>query len=166
MQPQLHADGLFPVQPFQQRHHLRPKAVRPGADGQPHDVLRGHGLPIEGFQSGNRGVGVGKGLKIGDVFAALILGGHPGPGLFQLGGDAAAVRAEVAAAPAGAENTAPGIQCAVPVGAGEACVDGKPVDLAAEAGAVGFIGSYHKNHRCYHTSFPGEKQERAFVNER
>ena len=40
LQPQLHGDGLDLVQPGEQRDHILPQAVRPGTDGQPHNVLR------------------------------------------------------------------------------------------------------------------------------
>ena len=59
-----------------------------------------------------------------NIFATFVFGGHPGLGLFQLGGDAAAVRAEVAAAPAGAEDAAPGVQGAVPVGTAHMGIQG------------------------------------------
>ena len=43
LQPQLHPHGLDPVEPSQERHHLIGQAVRPGTDGEAHDLLRLHG---------------------------------------------------------------------------------------------------------------------------
>ena len=123
LQAQLHGNGLDPVDLGQQFQHVVSQAVGPGADGKAHDVLRGNGFEIQPAQGFRRGVGVGKGLKIGDVFAALILGADPLLGPFQLDGDGIrAALGELAAA--GAEDAAPNAQSPVPVGTGKAAVQG------------------------------------------
>ena len=74
-------------------------------------------------------VGVGEGLKVGDVFCALPgLGGHPLSGGCQLGGDIPRFCESPGAV---AENAAADAQRSVPVGAGAAGGQSQLVHLAA-----------------------------------
>ena len=78
------------------------------------------------------GVGVGKCLEVGYVLAGFYFRGYPRFCFFQLLAYAAAAFCKFPAAMAAAEDTATGAQSAIPVRAGEACIDRKLVDLAAE----------------------------------
>ena len=67
LEAQLHPYRLFLVQPGKENHSLIRQTVGPGADGQGADLRQGDGLCKQGFQIGERGVGVGVGLEIGDI---------------------------------------------------------------------------------------------------
>ena len=131
LQSQFHGYGLAGVDLFQKGDHRIPQAVRPGSDGKADDFFRGDGLKIQLPQRFHRGIGVGKGLKIGDVFAAFVFGGDPGLCPLQLRRDGLGA-ADRKFAAAGAEDAATGTQGAVPVGAGESAVQRQFIDLAAE----------------------------------
>jgi len=79
-----------------------------------------------------RAVCIGKGLKIGDVLAVLVLKSHPGLGPFQLCGDGASLLGKISAAAAGAKDAPAVTQSAIPVRAGKSAINGKFIHLAAE----------------------------------
>jgi len=108
-------------------------AVRPGADGQPDHRRVGHGRVIELPEPVQRGVGVGKGLEIGDKPPGLIPLGHcrfaPADlvGYRQAPGEVPGPRSPIVAIDTPARPDGP-----VPVGTGEAGVDGDLLDPASE----------------------------------
>ena len=77
-------------------------------------------------------IGVGVTLEIGDVAALPFFSVQAGLGAGQLGGDVSGLGKGPGSV---AEEAAPGIQGAVPVGAAAAGGEGELVDLAAEAAA-------------------------------
>ena len=137
LQAQFHSDRFDPVQFGQQGDHILRQAVRPGTHGQAHDILRrqsgGEFLP----QDFHRGIGVGEGLEVRDVFAAFVFGADPGFCLFQLGGNGTVFPGgKFSAAGGGAEYAAAETHPAVPVGAGETAVDGQFIYFAAKFGPI------------------------------
>ena len=123
---------------------ILPQTVRPGADGQPNDVLRGNGFQVELTQPFHRSIGVGEGLEVGNELSFFYLCADPGLSPFQLEGDRIhSALCKFPTAEAGAEDTAPGSNGAIPVGAGKACIQGQLVDLAAVFFPVVFIQRPH-----------------------
>ena len=107
----------------QQFQHLRPQAVRTGGDGQGNHLLRGNGLGEKMVQICHGSIGVGKTLKVGDVFFTMVLSGDARLGLGQLDCNVSAVGSgKVAAARFPAEEAATGPQRAIPVGTGHTAV--------------------------------------------
>ena len=49
LQAQLQPHGLDPLQPAQHGQNVLPQTVRPGAQGQSHDLLPGEGVSIQGL---------------------------------------------------------------------------------------------------------------------
>ena len=80
----------------------------------------------------HRGVGVGKILKIGNVFAVFDLGGNSCFGGFDLGIDRLAALGEGTAAVGSTEAAAPCTDGAVPIGTGHTAVQRQLVNLAAK----------------------------------
>ena len=134
LKPQLHPDGLNPVEPGEKIDDLFTQTVRSGAYGQGDYFLTGNGGGVKLPQPLYRGVGAGEALKIGDEAFGRAFSRHKALCFFdgvrhiRPGADG-----KIPAAPAGAENTAAGANGAVPVRAAEASVQRKPVHLAAEA---------------------------------
>ena len=135
LKAQLHRDGLSPVQLPKHLHHFLRKAVRPGADGDPQDVLLRHGLRKDLPKPRHRSIGIGEGLKIPDVAsqallrklalhqglcpADLLLHRQPGRS------------GKVPGASGTAEDASPLPQGPVPVGTGAAGLQGQAIDLSA-----------------------------------
>ena len=71
LQPELHPDRLDPVQIREHLHDLSVQAVRPGGDGQDHDLRPPDDFRIELPQSARVPVGICERLKIGDIFPVL-----------------------------------------------------------------------------------------------
>ena len=132
LQAQFDGNRLDCIDLPEQLHRFLGQAIRPGADGKSYDIVRGDGLQIPPTQGLNGGIGIGKRLEISDIFAAFALGFNTFFRLFQLLRDAAPLFGEFSAAVAGTENAAAVAQCAIPVGTGEACVDGQLIDLATK----------------------------------
>ena len=88
-------------------------------------------LFVDTGQIGRIPVGVGKGLKIGNVLVAGMFGAKSGQSLCQLLIDLIATGSEFAAATGRAENTASVIQSTVPVGTGETGIQGDFINFAA-----------------------------------
>ena len=110
-------------------------------DAQSHDVLRGDGGIKQCFQPLHRGIGVGEGLKIGNVFSVLDLSCHPLFCRFQLGSNVRPAFGKLATTQRGAKNAATKGNAAVPVGAGKAAVQREFIYFAAEFFPVVSIGS-------------------------
>ena len=75
------------VELCQNIQHLFIQAVWPGCDRKDADIRMGNCLLIHGPQTFRRGIGIGIGLEIGDVSAALIFGGGLSLTLLNLPGD-------------------------------------------------------------------------------
>ena len=148
LKPQFHADIFFPSQPGEQCNGFLRQTVRPGSDCQTHDILRFHRRPEHGFHPLNRGIGIGKGLEIGDVFSAGAFFLHPLLRLGKLVRHAFPRGGELSAARAGAEPASADAQSPIPVGAGEAAVQRQLIDLAAKTLLVILIGGAHGKTSC------------------
>ena len=131
LQSQFHGNRLYGIDFRQKRHHIAAQTVRPGTDGQSDDLFRSNGLAVQLPQLFHRGIGVGKGLEIGDIFSVSVLAADPSFGPFQLKDNGFRTALGKLAA-AGAENTAPASQRSVPVGTGETAVQGQLIHLTAE----------------------------------
>ena len=134
LQPQLHPHGLLPVQLCKQSNHIGGKAVRPGGCIQDSDVRAGQDGGKERAQIGDGGVGVGIGLKVGNVWAVLgHFSLHPRLGSPDLFFQAlASGGGKIPGSALAAENAAAVSEGSVPVGAGHAAVQGQFVDLFSE----------------------------------
>jgi len=115
--------------------------VGPCADDEADDVGNGEGLLVARLECGEDGVGVGVCLEVGEVFHGGVFAGEELLAFLQLlgnglgGGAVGGVEGLVVAVGAAARAYR-----AVAVGAGEACVDGYFLGLAAqEAGEPGAI---------------------------
>ena len=122
LQSQFDPDELVRIitfQAFQQRHDFISKAIRPCCDRDAGNIRFRKRLPVNGIQIGYRSVGISIGLKISDIAAACLFGPKKlfaGCQLFRDGKGASG--SKITAAACAAENTAPGIQRPIPVGAG------------------------------------------------
>ena len=145
LQAQLHKYRFLAVDLFQQGYRLGRQAIRAGADGQAHHIRRRDRFGIQPLQGFHRGIGIGKGLKIGKKFSIRYLVSDPRLGPLQLlRHRAAAAFGKIAATAGRAENAATGIQCAIPIGTGKACIQRQLIHLAAKSGLEIGIG------RCIH----------------
>ena len=72
LKAQLHADVFLFRQIRQKRHGLRRQAIRAGGNRNSHNLFRGHGRPVQIFQSVKGAIGIGKGLKICDIMSIII----------------------------------------------------------------------------------------------
>ena len=132
LQSQLHPHRLDTVQLPQQFQHFRPKTVRAGGNGQRHHIFRRDGRHVQLPQTLHGAVGVGEGLEIGDIAGVLPrLRCHTAAGRLHLGGNVPDLRKGAGAV---AEDAAPGIQSAVPIGTGTAGGQGQLVHLRAVDG--------------------------------
>ena len=69
LQAQLYPYGLDPVQIRQHFHNPFREAVWPGSDRQGGDFRAAYGFHVECLQPFRLSVGIGKGLKISDIFS-------------------------------------------------------------------------------------------------
>ena len=130
LKTQLHPDRLDAADFPEKIQHFRPQAVRSGGDGEGADIRVSGGLKEKLAQPGDRPVGVGVGLKVGDIAVPMEFpGGLLLSGFNLLRDGQAPVRGEIAGASPAAEDTAPIPQSAVPVRAGQACVQRDLVKL-------------------------------------
>lgn len=136
LQAELDPDGLFRVQPLQQRDHSIRQAVRPRGDRQRHNVLRRKRLREQLLHAREAAISVREVLKIGNVFTAAVFTVHAHLGRLDLLRDVqCAVSGEGTGTVPGAENTATRTDSPVPVRTGKAAVERELIDLAAEAAA-------------------------------
>ena len=121
LQSQFHGHRLDVIDLGKKLNHICPQTVGSCTDRKAHDLLRGDGFQIAFSQMFHRGVGIGEGLKIGNVFSVFVFLVYPELCPLQLfcNGRRAAFR-EFSAA--GAEDTAFGSEASVPVGTGETAV--------------------------------------------
>ena len=136
LQAELDPDGLFRVQPLQQRDHGIRQAVRPRGDRQRHNVLRRKRLYEQALHVRETAISVREVLKISNVFAAAVFTGYARRGRLDLLRNVqCTVGGKGAGTVPGTENAAARTDSPVPVRTGKAAVERKLIDLAAEAAA-------------------------------
>ena len=123
LKPQLYGDGLDLVQGRKKIEHISGQAVRPGADGESHNIRMLDGLGENFPEIVHRGVSIGVSLEVSHKMLRRKLR----PELFFLGFDLfpdgkTGIRGEITASSGTAENTAACSHGAVPVGTGHAAV--------------------------------------------
>ena len=123
LKSQLHPHWFDPVQGVKKLQHIISQTVRPGSDGQCHDIRMGDGFCEDSAQMFHRSVGVGIGLKIGNVLMDWALGREACDLCVDLfcDGKRSACR-KISASSLTAENAAVFAKGAVTVGTGHAAI--------------------------------------------